>query len=230
MKKFIIIVVFVFLISILISFNYLLWDREKQMESFQDMSTSKNLSIETLGEKINSLDKENKSLKDQLNSLSINNAELKDDYSLMLQEREDLRKKALEQNELLLEFKKAMDTKPVEDVLQKWIQAINKKNYSSASSYISAFSTDEKLNNLNNLKIAYQDSVKNISLKELKIYADNNDDEHISKVQFLVTLKVDVPSTSKQDYYKDGLNKKYFTMDFDRDQNRWFISVIQDTP
>lgn len=230
MKKFVIIVVFVFLISILISFNYLLWDREKQMENFEDMSTSKNLSIEALGEKINSLDKNNKALKDQVDSLTISNAELKDKYALMLQERDDLKKKLLDQEKLVVQFKNAMDTKPVEDIIQKWIQAINKKNFSTASSYISAFSTDNNLNNLNNLKNVYQDSVKNITLKELKIYADNDDSEHVSKVQFLVTLKVDVPSTSKQDYYKDGLNKKYFTMDFDNNQNKWFISEIQDTP
>ena len=55
MKKFIIVIVFVFLIAILISFNYLLWDREKQLESYQDLSDAKNLSIDTLGEKINTI-------------------------------------------------------------------------------------------------------------------------------------------------------------------------------
>ncbi|WP_242855640.1 hypothetical protein [Ruminiclostridium josui] len=70
MKRFIIIIVFLFLIALLISFNYLLWDREKQLENFQDLKDAKNFTIDTLGEKNNTLDKKNKELTEKVESLN----------------------------------------------------------------------------------------------------------------------------------------------------------------
>jgi len=77
MKKFVIVVVFIFLIAILISFNYLLWDRERQLANYQDLSNAKNLSIDTLGEKINNLDKQNKELSQRIIDLENENQNLK---------------------------------------------------------------------------------------------------------------------------------------------------------
>ncbi len=237
MKKFIIIIVFVFLISILIAFNYLLWDREKQLESFQDMSDSNNITIDTLSEKMNTLDKLNKELNEKVESLTDDIATEKE-YSLAKDnENKELKSEIISKNELILMLKKTMDTAPMNTVIKKWTEDVNSKDFVGAEAFISTNSKDETINNAVNFKEKYQSEIKTIKVKTTKLFTELMDDEHLKKIQFKVVFEVVKPDRTDenkdkitQNIFKGGDNEKYITMELDSNTNEWVILEINDRP
>ncbi len=232
MKKFIIVVVFIFLIAILISFNYLLWDREKQLANYQDLSNAKNLSIDTLGEKINNLDKQNKELTERIANLEKENADLKVESFKLESENHEVKQTLEAKDKLIAMFKGYIDTEPMESVIKKWAEAVNSKNYKAAQNHIIKTSTDEILNNEEKFKQTYQNELKTLTIKSSKLYTELDDDEHLTKIQFQVVFEVSKPETSEKQevIFKSGENTKYITMEFDAQAGEWCISELSDKP
>lgn len=237
MKKFIIVIVFVFLIAILISFNYLLWDREKQLESFQDLSNAKNLSIDTLGEKINNLDKQNKELAERVSSLTQENSDLKSSNYKLIAESQQVRQE-MEANKVFISVLKSnMNAEPFEAAIKKWVEAVNSRNFKAAHTLVSKESRDEILSDEEKFKKTYQSEVKAIRLKSSKLYNELTDDEHLAKIQFQVVFEIDKPEASSEDkeeipqvLFKSGENEKYITMELDSEAGEWRISELSDKP
>lgn len=230
MKKFIIVIVFGFLIAILISFNYLLWDREKQLESFQDISDSKNLTIETLSEKMNNLDKQNKELNTTVERLEEENTKLKNNEFTLKSENNSLSQKVTQSNSFILTLKKIMDTEPINTVLKTWVDAINAKNYESAQSLISEKSTNTILNDNHKLEETIKKEIKSIKIKSVEPYNGLTDQDHIAKIQFLVVFEVDKQDDTPSELFKSGENLKYFTMEYTSSDNGWKILEMTDKP
>jgi len=237
MKKFIIVIVFVFLIAIFISFNYLLWDREKQLASFQDISDSKNLTIDTLSEKMNNLDKLNKELNKKVDTLMADNATMQENLYTLSIENVEMNKELVSKNDLLIMFKKAIDVVPIETVIKKWVEAVDTKNYKGAQAMISLNSNDATLKDAETFKEVYQGELKAIRIKTSQLFTEFTDAEHLGKLQFKVVLEVDKPDSTDenkdkipQELFKSGDNIKYMTMELNRDTNAWMISEIEDKP
>ena len=237
MRKFIIVIVFVFLIAILISFNYLLWDREKQLENYEDLSNAKNLSIDTLGEKINNLDKQNRELTDKLSSLERESQNLKAKNAELIGENQQIMQELISKNELIVLLKTSINTAPMESVIKKWVDSVNLKNYKTAITYISENNQDEVFQNEEKIKTAYQSELKAIRLKSSKLYTELTDKEHLAKIQFEVVFEVDKPEAPSENsadipqiIFKSGENEKYITMDLDQQTGEWRISEISNTP
>ncbi|HEX2926480.1 MAG TPA: hypothetical protein VHP38_09540 [Ruminiclostridium sp.] len=233
MKKFIIIIVFVFLIALLISFNYLLWDREKQLENFQDISDSKNFTIDTLGEKNNSLDKQNKELTDKINSLNSAVSDLRDEFNRVSEENAELEQQISGNSDLIMKFKRNMNTAPVNDLLKNWFEAISTQNYKAASAMISKNSQDSTINNPSNFTKLYQPEIKTIRLKSSELFTGLSDEEHMKKIQFKVIAEVEKPANKNKipsKLYKSGDNEKYITVEFNTQTNGWLILEVSDKP
>ena len=237
MKKFIIVIVFVFLIAILISFNYLLWDREKQLESYQDLSNAKNLSIDTLGEKINNLDKQNKELAEKISSLEKENSDIKSSNYKLIAESQQIRQEMEQNKGFISVLKTNMNIEPLETVIKKWVEAVNSKNFKTAQTLVSKDSKDEILSDEEKFKTSYQSEIKAIRLKSSKLYNELTDDEHLAKIQFQIIFEIDKPeaaSESKEEIpqvlFKSGENEKYITMELDREAGEWRISELSDKP
>ena len=237
MRKFIIVIVFVFLIAILISFNYLLWDREKQLENYEDLSNAKNLSIDTLGEKINNLDKQNRELAEKLSSLERENQNLKANNAELSDENQQFMQEITSKNDLITLLKNSINAAPMELVIKKWVDSVNLKNYKTAITYISKNNKDEVYQNEEMFKSVYQSELKAIRLKSSKLYTELTDKEHLAKIQFEVVFEVDKPEAPSENsadipeiIFKSGENEKYITMDLDKETGEWLISEISNTP
>ncbi len=237
MKKFIIVIIFVFLIAILISFNYLLWDRERQLENYQDLSNAKNLSIDTLGEKIDNLDKLNKELNSKIDTLTSDNSGLNDKISNLENENQQIKQEIASKNQLINLLKGNLNMEPFESVIKKWVEAVNSKNYQNALTLISKNSKDEILNNEEDFKVTCQNEIKAIRFKSSKLFTEVSDEEHLGKIQFKVILEVDKPEVTEQNkdnvsdlLYKSGENVKYITMEFDGEAKEWRILELSDKP
>lgn len=233
MKKFIIIIVFVFLIALLISFNYLLWDREKQMENFQDISDSKNFTIDTLGEKNNTLDKQNKELMDKYNSLNTELTDLRDEFARISDENTQLKQQISENSDLIIQFKKNMNAAPMNELIKNWFEAINTQNFKSASAMISKDSQDNNINNPSSFSKTYQSEIKSVNLKSSQLYTGLSDQEHLEKIQFRVIVEVEKPEIKDKvssKLYQSGDNEKYITVQFNTQSNQWLILEVADKP
>lgn len=238
MKKFIIVIVFVFLIAILISFNYLLWDRERQMESYQNMSQSNNLTIETLSEKMATLDKLNKELNTELKNIIDENNTIKDNLTVSNKEKAELQKEVEIRNNLILTLKESMNSSSMNTVIKKWTEAINSKNYENAKTFVSKNSLDKiLLGDAEDLKEIYQKELKEIKLKTSEPYIKLKDDEHIKKIQLRVVFEVVKPelATGIQEQvsdsnFKSGNNEKYITLELDPNTKEWLILEINNEP
>ncbi len=238
MKKFIIVIVFVFLIAILISFNYLLWDRERQMESYQNMSQSNNLTIETLSEKMATLDKLNKELNTKLETIIDENKTIKDNLTVSNKEKAELQKEVEIRNNLIFALKESINSSPMNTVIKKWTEAINSKNYENAKTFISKNSQDKiLLGDAEELKEIYQKEIKEIKLKTLEPYTKLKDDEHIKKIQLRVAFEVVKPETAtgiqeqvSDSNFKSGNNEKYITFELEPNTKEWLILEMNDEP
>jgi len=239
MKKFIIVFVFVFLIAILISFNYLLWDREKQLASFQNIRDSNNLTIDTLSEKMNNLDKLNKELNKRVDSLTDENATTSKYSSMINNENIGLKGEIIAKNDLIIFLKKTIDVAPMDTVIKKWTEAVNSKNYEAAVALISKNSKDETINNTSKVKEVYQSELKAIKIKTSKLFTELTDDEHLGKIQFKVVFEVSKPDSTDENkdkmpqnlfLFKSGDNEKYITMELNSSTNEWLILEIEDQP
>ncbi len=231
MKRFIIIIVFLFLIALLISFNYLLWDREKQLESFQDLRDAKNFTIDTLGEKNNTLDKKNRELTEKVESLNSVASDLREEFSRVSLENTDLKAQISNYTDLVIQFKKNMNTAPVSELVKNWYEAINAKNYKLASSLISKNSQDEVLKNPANFSKTYQEEIKSIHSKSLQIFTGLTDEEHLKILQFKVIAEVEKSEPPQAEkLYKSGENEKYITVEFNTQSKEWLILEVSDKP
>ncbi len=237
MKKFIIVIVFVFLITILISFNYVLWDREKQLASFQDISDSKSLTIETLSEKMNNLDKLNKELTTRVENLTNDNTTLRESLLSRNDENKELKREIISKNELITALKNTIDITPMDTVIKKWTESVDSKNYQLARSFISESSKDQTINDDVKFKELYQSEIKSIRLKTSNLYTELTDDEHLGIVQIKVVFEVDKPDVTKDNeekvsnsIFKNGENIKYITMELNSYTNEWLIQEINDNP
>lgn len=238
MKKFITVIVFVFLIAILISFNYLLWDREKQMESYQNMSQSNNLTIETLSEKMAALDKINNELNTKLETIIDENKTIKDNLTVSNKEKAEFQDEVEIRNNLIIELKESINPSSMNTVIKKWTDAINAKNYENLKTFISKNSQDKiLLGDAEDLKEIYQKEIKEIKIKTSEPYIKLKDDEHIKKIQFRVVFDVVKPVTATDSQeqesdsnFKSGNNEKYITLELDPDTKEWLILEINNEP
>ena len=231
MKRFIIIIVFLFLIALLISFNYLLWDREKQLENFQDLREAKNFTIDTLGEKNNTLDKKNRELAEKIESLNSVISDLRVEFNRVSVENTDLKTQINNYAYLVIQSKKNMNTAPVNGLIKNWFEAINTKNYKAASALISKDSQDEIIKNPANFSKTYQGEIKSIYLKSSQIFTELTDQEHLGKIQFRVIAQVEKPEPNQdQKLYKSGENEKYITVEFNTQSKEWLILEVSDKP
>ncbi len=236
MKKFIIVIVFIFLIAILISFNYLLWDREKQLESFQNMRQSNNLTIETLSEKMNNLDRLNKELSTKLETITNDNEVMRKHSSTLNNENADLKKEIQLRNDMIITLKKNIDVSSMNTVIKKWTDSINSKSYENAQAFISKNAVDKTLvGDLNALKEMYQKELKEIKLKSSEPYIDiSDDDENTMKIQLKAVFEVikpaDTSNNEEGSIFKSGSNEKFITMEFNSYTNEWMMLELKNEP
>ena len=226
MKKFVIAVVFIFLTATLILVNYLLWDREQQMANYKNMSASKNLSIETLEEKNYSLSTINKEYEQTIKKLTDESVKLNERVAALSAELDTVKKSDLDKNIIISKLKGYIDKTPMVGTIEKWVQHINKKNYTVAFTYFSTNAKDSLLNNSQDFQNYYQKEIKSITLKDAKIITSEYDSDKIGKLQFLVNLDVVKAEEASDNNFVEGPNQKIFTMEYDIDTDSWLILEI----
>jgi septal ring factor EnvC (AmiA/AmiB activator) len=232
MKKFILVMVCTLLMTMLIAFNYLLWDREnkkKDIENLEQSKVSNSVSINALGRNIKELEDENRALNDTIELMEGNIKELDEYISDLESEKNKLIKILQQKNTVINKLKEEVDPSILEAPVRKWVQAINSGDYESVYNLQTAkMNQSSGFLNITDLENSYKNSIQSIKLKSIKLDMEEVPVETPGDICFFVTL--DVKKSGNADVGKiqleEGINNKLIAVDYDKEKNIWVISGI----
>ncbi|MDP4093776.1 MAG: hypothetical protein Q8920_10490 [Bacillota bacterium] len=230
MKKFILIIVCVVVLSIFISMNYLLWDRESKIQSYESLNYSKNTSIDALSEQIKSL-KEQLSAQDAtINNLQNQNTAQTNGNTQLEIDKLKLQADMQAKNSVIDQLKQKADFQVQEAIIKKWVESINKGKY--ADSYnlmnIDAISSTG-IKSQDQFVSYFQNNITGIKLSSLDIDLEGVPGNRSGDLIFKAVLdvkKTDNSNDSQNLLFNHGQNTKYFTMIYNAGNKKWLISEI----
>lgn len=229
MKNLVLIMVFVLIITVFIAFNYLLWDRE----NFEDINASKNAAIDAFSVQIKNLEERNKILNNNVDNLQEDINELKVQNELLTKSVENkdgkintLTNELKNKDQFIQVLKQQIDLIPLKNVINEWAEEINNGNYEAA--YEKQYRKEKEDNKITVEEFAavYKDIIKSITVKSIELMIKG---PSINKVDNCIVLKVvlDIKKIEeKKGQYYDGVNIRYFIMNFNEDTNSWNIKDI----
>lgn len=236
MKKFVLVMVCALLMVVFIALNYLLWDRENKERNILDLeysNASNNASINALGREIKNLEDENQALKAKL-------AAMDDSYKLLQAHNNQLEQEKLKifealahKSEIIDKLKQEVDPKTLEAPIRKWVESIDAGDYESAYNLQTKKMTEDSgILGLTDFKNVYRSSVKSVKLKSIKLNTGGTTDAKKGDIVFDVTLEVKKVEDGNNGriQFNDGLNERFFTIDYDKGKNSWLISNIFPAP
>lgn len=222
MKKVVLVLVCSLIMTIFIAFNYLLWDRDKNIKSLENLNDSKNASIEALSRELEL----NRQFKFKILELEDGNRTMQS-RNLQLEQEKNKLKAALDQkNEIVAKFRQSMDTKPLEDTVAKWADSVDKGQYQAAYDLIAKPFGGQDIS-LNDFTVSYKASIKNIKLKSLKLITEGLSDEKKGEIIFKAGAEVKrVENSAGVTFFTEGAAEVFITMQYVREKDVWLISDI----
>lgn len=225
MKKFVVILVCTFVLTILIAFNYVLWDRENTIKDFKDIETTKNASISGLVKENMSLEESNKKLEESLDNLKKVIEKNQEENDRLIQTNNKIIHDYEGQHDLINKLAASSNLKPVEELIVKWVDFINQGKYEEAYK----LQKNDSINNGNPLKLEefidnYKNSIKSIKLNSASF--DPSINKRYGKLLYKVLVDVKKKDGSVTNIFNDGSNIKYFGISYDKAAETWRICSI----
>jgi cell division protein FtsB len=232
MKKFALIIICSLIMVLLIGFNYLLWDREnkqKDIETLEHSKASNNASITALGEKINTLEKNNEDLKKEIKNLEAVISSMEQDKKREEEEKAKINEALAQKRENIKVLVQNADTEFLKEAVRKWVEALNQGDYESAYrlQQKSMGNGTDKLT-LSEYSNAYKNSIQSININSIELVTDGIPDEKQGEIILSVELEVVMKTHGKPKniHLDEGSNKRYITVDYDNQLNEWVIAGI----
>jgi len=232
MKKFVLVMACMPLLVIFIALNYLLWDRENKEKDIRDLEYSKassNASINALGREIKALEDENQALREKLEEADKKFKELEAYRDRLEKEKDEINKTLLHKVDVINRLKQEVDPKVLEAPVRKWIESIDAGDYESAYDIqTSEFIEKMGFSDLADFRKGCESSIKNIKLKSIKLYTEPTRSNTTADILFLTTLEVkkaEGGNTGKIQF-DEGLNERFFAINYNKERNMWMVSDI----
>ncbi|HEX9062089.1 MAG TPA: hypothetical protein VF941_18080 [Clostridia bacterium] len=224
MKNFVLVVISAIVLTVFIALNYLLWDRETRMKSFENFKDSQNVNIDSLKRQLDAITKENENLKEKNNEISENVKYLEDGKNKLNIEKDSLRKKLQEANDIITAVESKIDMKPVELIVKRWVDGINGRQPEVAYNmqYKNIFSTSSAIS-MDEFRNVYSKGVASIRLKSVKPYQGKTPEDMSGQLLFVVSLEVKKDIGAEPGFFSDGINDKIFVLKLDQKSNAWVI-------
>ncbi len=233
MKKLVLILVSAFFLTIILSFNYIIWVRGQQVSSYKEQvkeykdnqtltSNARKADYDSYLAQLEEKNKEIQRLTRLIASLNEGKKALEDD----IQSNEE----SLEQkNGVINKLLSQTDIKPLEDTVRKWISAINEEQYVNAFKMLNNdLSTQDDVKKLTEFVNNYRNSVENFALKSIEIYKGESHNSKNSNIVFKAIIDVKIADAAMDSEYYNGLNERYFGLTVNK--NKWVISSITVLP
>jgi len=241
MKRIAIITATIIIFTILVGFNYLLWDNMKKNEKLKKSETIRienQDSIEFLLSEINDKNKIADQIRQQRSELQtiINDFDeieiaYKDKISKQEKDIQDFYETIILKNKIINALKETIDDEYFKEFLiKKWANNINTKNYFLAYTYQNSRLI---LGDTNEISVAaFEEQYKNvINIEVVSTEMDeiNQDsDTQIDVLQFIVKLNIELTKDENElpvedKYFIEGENIFTFTFDYDLIKSTWII-------
>ncbi|MDP4181843.1 MAG: hypothetical protein Q8942_12210 [Bacillota bacterium] len=229
MRKFVLILVSTLILTIFILFNYFLWVRGQQVDSFkeqvaalkEDQSIDKNarkVDYDNFSSQILQKNTEMDDLNRQIESLKQSNTKLETDKETAvstIDDKNNIIKKLLEQSNMKVQ----------EDIIKKWIDSIDKGQIEEAFRLQNPkLLTQEDAKKLNDFIVSFKNVFQSFKLKSIKLYTGELPYSEKGNIIFETEIDVKNIDGNAKGYYMDGLNKRYFKMGLN--ENQWIISEV----
>ncbi|MCX7745287.1 MAG: hypothetical protein N2645_00125 [Clostridia bacterium] len=226
MKKLVLIFVCVFLMTIFIALNYLLWDRENKSELYANKSAD----IDMLKMDIRNYQVTNQELKMEIERLKSANEYLSSQNATVLQDRKQSELTIQRREKLINKLKQGLNIKSFEDLVKKWADNINKGDHIALYSMLyDESSTRREVTGLYDFINDYKNSVKSVSIKSVDFVKDKNVTPKIGEIILKVNLNIEKPEKATGTLFNEGANTRYFIIAFNEQKISWYISEITDT-
>ncbi len=231
MKKLVLIMVSALVLTIFISFNYLLWFRGQQITEYQteiknmeqkqsDENSIANSKIKDYMAEIVEKEKLIESLDKEIADLKGSNKELEQDSQ---QKTADNKSK----NAVINKLKEKADLEQPMEVIRNWVDFIDKAKYEDAYKLQnSAPMSQDAAKSLSDFAEFYKENIKNTRVKSIELLTDGIPEDKKGDVIFKVSLDVTKAENAVTAEFADGLNEMYFTLTVDGYTNDWIISDI----
>ncbi len=237
MKKLVLLMVSALVLTIFISFNYLLWFRGEQITDYQDrikkieeqQAMKENIANSNNNYYLGQILEKNR----EIEYLNKEIERLKSDSNRLEQELQlgttDLKRKSAVINKLKVQS----DLEPLKAVITTWIELIDKGMYENAyrlqnNLLDGASMSQEAAKNLSEFTDKYRKNIKNVSVKSIELLSEGFTDDKKGDIVFKVSIDVKKPENSDYNEFLEGINTLYFGMTVDQSGNRWIISSIAD--
>lgn len=232
MKKFILAITAICIMTLLVVLNYLLWDninKENEINALLMYKESVNLNIESLQNENLELRNENSEHVSTITRQTVRINNYENTISSLNKELENANSK-IEDRDIVIGFlKKIMNTQMFTDILDAWVISINQKEYTRAyelQNLRDAFDTKQIIN-LDKFKSQFA-NVERIDLKSTEI--NLSDINRISNQEIAFTAIMNVtkyktveePDTSNINIY-EGPNRAVIVFKFNEITQNWFI-------
>lgn len=229
MKKLVLVLVCALVMTVFIAFNYLLWDRENRIKSFEYLNFSKKASIDALNTDIKELDNINKQLKKRIGELEENNKIMQEKNSQLVEEKLRAEVGLAYKDQLIDKLLPQVNLKVFEGVIGKWVQSLNEGAYEEAYELMLEQPAGKKeALSLEDFTKGYKDIVNSINLKSVKLEPVNNGSDKKGDIVLRAELeaKIAEDGNSVKGYLIDGLNEACFIFDYSKDKDQWYILDI----
>lgn len=224
MKKLVLVLASAIVLTVFIAFNYLLWDRENKIKSFENINDSKNVSIDSLKKEVQEHEKENSDLKFRAETLGENIKSIQDDNYRLNAESENIKKKLYLSSSLINKLIESADTNAIQQVIKKWADSIDKQQYEAAYNLQYNHSASITLpTSIGEFKKGFQ-GIKSFKLKSIKPYTEKvlEDKEGCMVFKVVVDVKKEgsVPAL-----FNNGINERCFAVSLN-EKNEWVIADV----
>lgn len=212
LKKLVLVLVSAVILMVFMSLNYLLWDREKSLKSFQD----KDLSYKT----------DNEQLKNRVEELESENTKIKSEFTQIKHDKENMDKSLIQSSDTVNRLARHFDLKPLEELVNKWVESMNSGQLESAYSILDvrSFSKPGGVSQ-DEFNKTYQ-SISSIKLKSIEPCLEGGPNDKKGYIVFKASLEVAKAEGSTVAYLNNGINEVYFLLAFDAQKNQWVIADI----
>ncbi|MCX8130787.1 MAG: hypothetical protein N3I35_11885 [Clostridia bacterium] len=229
MKKLVLILVCAMLMTVFVAFNYLLWDKEQNTKSIKTLEVkndNKDATIDALGRDIKNLEYANRDLNSKVKVLENNYNELQKKNDEMQQDYLKSRQLIESKDAIISVFKEQVDMKPLEAVIKKWVESIDRGQYETAYKLeYRHYKNSGEVIGLNEYSDNYKKAIKSIKIKSVKLEDEEAESER-EGITFIAVLDVKKNEDASGTIFTDGINEKVFSVIYDKEKGGWIIADI----
>jgi len=224
MKKFVLFMLCVIMITVFVAFNYLLWERNANVEDLEKQKAAKSTDADIINKQYESarqLTKELNDAKENMENVTTKNAELQQKIA-------DLEGDLQRRDAFISGIKRYGKFDNLENVVKKWVQYINNKEYQNAYDLMSGEVLSKKgIQSLDDFIYYYTGAIKRIEIVRINFLWGDSENTDKEEMVFMVRLNIKKGNSADKTEFIEGENTVYFKMEYSISRVEWIIKDIK---